>query len=245
MMEINKVPVAMYHHPLALKVIRELSAMYLHFYVYAYLRKDGTPYYIGKGQGHRAQSKEHYIKPPKDKSRIIYLEKNLSDLGALAIERRMIKWYGRKDQGTGILRNRTDGGDGAAGLKWSTESKQRLSVARKGKSIGAMSTETKQKISIANTGIIRSEEFKEKLRKPKSAEMKEKLKKPKTPGLKRRPMSEETKEKLRKPRSEEVKQKIRIAQLGIPRGPMSEETKQKISIATTNKPKIKKYGNSK
>ena len=85
------------------------------FYTYAYLRKeDKTPYYIGKGKGKRAYDSTHRVKVPDDKDRIIFLKENVSEKEAWDYEREMIQFYGRKDLGTGILRNMSDGGEGPA-----------------------------------------------------------------------------------------------------------------------------------
>ena len=103
----------------------------MEYYTYAYLREDGTPYYIGKGKGFRLYVKKRIV-PLPSKDRIIYLKRNLTEQEAIKHEIYMIAVYGRKDNGTGILRNLTDGGEGTSGKIISEEQKKSHSLRMSG-----------------------------------------------------------------------------------------------------------------
>jgi hypothetical protein len=98
------------------------------FYVYLiYNPWSGRPVYVGKGQGRRAR--EHltgertnpdvveFMRKCRQRGRkpdIRYDREGVTEAEALQREKALIKRYGRKDNGTGILLNRTDGGRGVS-----------------------------------------------------------------------------------------------------------------------------------
>jgi hypothetical protein len=183
------------------------------FYTYAYLREDGTPYYIGKGRGERIYKRgKNEIKPPKDKSRVIFLKRNLTEEESFKHEIYMISVFGRKDLGTGILRNKTNGGEGSSGLLVSDETRRKISEARTGTTL---TEEHKNKIrqkmlgNTWNVGRKLSEETKKKVGEAQKGNQ----------HMKGRKYSEETRKKMseahkgKKP-SDETRKKLSEAKKG-------------------------------
>ena len=213
----------------------------MHYYTYAYLREDKTPYYIGKGKGNREYKRSRNdIRPPKDKSRILYLKQNLTEEEAFKHEIYMIAVFGRKDLGTGILRNRTDGGEGVSGRILSQESRRKISEANKGNTncLGKThSEESRKKMSESQKGNTK------RLGKTHSEETKRKMSdssKGNTNWL-GKTHSEETKRKMsevHKNPSEETRKKLSEAQKGNTKmlgKTHSEETKRKMSASSKGK----------
>ena len=152
------------------------------FYVYAYLRGKGStvanirsPYYIGKGCSNRATA-PHHRKSAPPKERILYIKTNLTEEEAFALEIALISYYGRKDLGTGILINKTDGGEGisnpsnstrqklsAAKRNESAETRKKRSIAAKNRKRTPLTSETKAKIAESKFGSTHTESTKEKM----------------------------------------------------------------------------------
>jgi hypothetical protein len=125
--------------------------MLTEYYVYMYLREDGTPYYVGKGKKNRAYTTRKRVKPPS-KDMIVFPCTDLTEEDAFKYEKDLIAQYGRKDNNTGILRNLTDGGEGASGYIPTAETLEKLRGRKQ-------SPESIEKRRLANTGKKRSEEF--------------------------------------------------------------------------------------
>lgn len=79
----------------------------LKYYIYAYINQLGHIYYIGKGTRNRAWATHKNIPIP---FKIVIMETNLSEIGAFALERFYIRWYGRKLDCSGVLLNKHEGG---------------------------------------------------------------------------------------------------------------------------------------
>ncbi len=120
------------------------------FYVYQYLREDGTPFYIGKGSNNRInESHEPWVTIPSLERRQI-IKDNMLEAEAFDFELNLIKKYGRKIDG-GILENKKL-------TRW---------VAQAG---WKHSEETKQIISEKNSGKIRTEAHRKNYKGKKTAE---------------------------------------------------------------------------
>lgn len=175
------------------------------FYVYAYLREDKSPYYIGKGNGKRAYRRGTWerFKAPKNLNQIQIISDSMNEADAFQAEMLLIRMYGRKDIGTGILRNMTDGGEGGYGRKDSLQTKLR----RASKHIGSKrSAKTCRNISQSKLGST-----------------------PWNKG-KKNVYSEEQLEKLRKPKSDETKRKLSLAKLGKPKSAQAKLANQKAQL---------------
>lgn len=147
------------------------------FYTYLWLRYDGTPYYVGKGTGYRAYAEHLTVgRPPKER---ILVQEFPTEEEALAAEQFLIAYYGRKDLGTGVLRNYTDGGEGV--LRPNKDIRERMRDAHKGHTT---SEETKNKMSISHLGRKMSESH---LENHKKAQASPELRAKKSKALKGKP----------------------------------------------------------
>lgn len=100
-------------------------------YVYCYLRATGAPYYVGIASNARRPFGPHSCGVPrKHPERIRVMRKGLSWEEACRWEQFYIARYGRKDNETGILCNRTDGGEGLTGLVFTEEWRENIKKSR-------------------------------------------------------------------------------------------------------------------
>ena len=121
------------------------------YYVYAHYRpNDGKIFYIGKGCDRRAYEHEsrnkHWRAIVKKYGgfTVEIIHDDLDDTLAKMLECSYIHCYGREDLKEGPLANKTDGGEGTSGRKYSKETRAKIGAYSKTR---RHTEETKTKIS--------------------------------------------------------------------------------------------------
>lgn len=122
-------------------------------YVYVHCRPDGTPFYVGKGQGKRAykfgqrrQWHAHVVAKYGAENIIVAIYPQLSESQAFAFEISLLAGFHRAGF---ALVNLTSGGEGATGRKHRAESIEKMRQVQKGKII---SPEARRKMAQAKLG---------------------------------------------------------------------------------------------
>ena len=199
------------------------------YYVYFhYVPGSTVPFYCGKGRGRRAFDTQnrslHWNGVVKKYGLEVFIfKRGLTEYEAFALEKQLIKQYGRLDLGTGVLVNHTDGGKGQAGPK----KLEVIEKARK-KLLGKVCKKsTRDKISKANKGrkptaytILRVKEAN--LGKPQSEETRQK----RSQNIKKLYKDKQFYDKMREIRtSESFRKKQAEKRIGTK---LKEETKEKI-----------------
>jgi hypothetical protein len=132
------------------------------FYAYIHAKPDGTPFYIGKGNGrrlnmfHRRNQHHKNVVAKYDKRNILIGKLDCSDEStAFDLEMGLIKCLRR----SGVdLVNLTDGGHGPSGLIVTPEQRAKISATLTGRKGSPHTDASKAKISAANKGRKRTPE---------------------------------------------------------------------------------------
>ena len=188
-------------------------------YVYAHFKKDsGEIFYVGIGKSDDGKNGRAYDKNKRSKfwksitqrhgfyATIMYDSISWSD--AIKFEIELIKTFGRSNNGTGVLCNLTDGGEGCFGFVITDEYRKNCSNAQKGK-IGRFGSD--------NPFYGKKHSKESLIKKSETTKRNGKLKGVNNPNY-------------GKPMSDEQKQKIRMAHIGRKHTQESSEKKRAWAI---------------
>jgi len=214
---------------------------------YVYEMRDmikNVPFYVGKGTGKRTYA--HTSKSSLDKNDGNMFKKNVirkmlsennkpgvkyvfrtdDELVAYAEETKLILQYGRRDLGTGILTNLTNGGVGS--LSPNAETRYKMGSSRRGKK---ESTEETLKRTVGLIGFIHTEDSRKNMSNARAGKTWNEIYGIDVADILRDNASSRSKAHTH---STETKQKMSNSKIGKKKGPMSMEQKAKISVSVKN-----------